>query len=97
MVKFCPRCGGPLVPTRKNGTMCLKCTKCGFEIKASKKDSAAYGLKYSVEDSKRVATSRETEAREAKLTPEEREMLQEYYEVFLQEFAEEVEESGEGD
>lgn len=96
-MKFCPKCGAPLVPKKKGKSYVLKCSRCGYEAKATKKELGSYGLKYEVDSTKRTVTGRATEARETKLTPEEREMLQEYYEVFLQEFAEEAEESGEAD
>ncbi|MEM1628360.1 MAG: DNA-directed RNA polymerase subunit M [Desulfurococcaceae archaeon] len=86
MVRFCPRCGSLLVPFKKEGNIYLKCSKCGYETKSG---GTTYGMKYQVESSKRVSTAKATEAREAKLSPEEREMLQEYYEVFLEEFAQE--------
>jgi DNA-directed RNA polymerase subunit M len=97
VVKFCPRCGGPMMPVRKDGEVFFKCSKCGYEVKATKKDLEKYGMKYQVESSKRVATARATESKASGLTPEEREMLQEYYEIFLEEFAAEEGESGESD
>jgi len=95
VVKFCPRCGAPLVPVKKDGEIILKCNRCGYEEKAKKGDK--YDVKYQVEASKRVVTAQATEARESKLTPEEREMLREYYEVFLEELEQEEAESGETD
>lgn len=95
MVKFCPRCGGPLVPVKKDGEVVLKCNRCGYEEKTKK--GGKYGVKYQVEASKRVVTAQATEARESKLTPEDREMLREYYEVFLEELEQEEVESGETD
>ncbi|MEM2024769.1 MAG: DNA-directed RNA polymerase subunit M [Desulfurococcaceae archaeon] len=92
MVKFCPRCGSIMVPTKKDSEVYLKCNKCGFE---TKKKSEKYTVKYQVESAKRVATAVASEAKETKLTPEEREMLSEYYEIFLEEFERESEESEE--
>lgn len=89
MVKFCPRCGTIMVPTKKDDSYFFKCPRCGFEEKASKKDLERYGMKYVVDSSKRVATAKATEAKAAGLSPEDREMLQEYYEVFLETMKEE--------
>jgi len=75
VVKFCPRCGGPMMPTKKNGEVFFKCNKCGYEVKATKKDLEKYGMKYQVESSKRVVTAKATESKASGLTPEEREML----------------------
>ena len=89
MVKLCPRCGSIMVPTRKKNAVYLKCQKCGYEsiVKAEK-----YGVKYQVETEKRVSTAVASEARESKFTPEDREELREYYEIFLEEFEKESEE-----
>lgn len=90
MVKFCPRCGSILVPTRKDNKIYLKCNKCGYETLEKEKK---YGMTYQVESTKRVATAVASEAKELKLTPEEREMLSEYYEIFLEEFQRESSET----
>lgn len=90
MVKFCPRCGSIMVPVKKESKVVLKCNKCGFETSEKEKK---YGLTYQVESTKRVATAVASEAKERKLTPEEREMLNEYYEIFLEEFEREPEET----
>ncbi|MGB9785432.1 MAG: zf-TFIIB domain-containing protein, partial [Fervidicoccaceae archaeon] len=33
MTKFCPKCGGVMVPTKRGNQIVLKCTKCGYETK----------------------------------------------------------------
>ncbi len=73
----------------ENGRLILKCVRCGYEIKVDKKITNDYRLKFQVEEDKRIFTSKATEAKELGLSPEEREMLQEYYEVFLESFQEE--------
>jgi DNA-directed RNA polymerase subunit M len=79
---------------KKGDDVYLKCPKCGFEVKP--REGVKYGMKYQVEKSKRTATASVSEKQESKLTPEEREMLKEYYEIFLEEFARsEVEEESE--
>lgn len=90
MVRFCPRCGGPMVPKGVEGDyLILKCTRCGYEVKADKKTASSYRLRFQVEADKRTVTSKAVEAKKIGLTPEEREMLQEYYEIFLESFQEE--------
>lgn len=32
MARFCPRCGGLLQPTRNQGEVVLKCTRCGHRV-----------------------------------------------------------------
>ena len=90
MVRFCPRCGGPMVPKKSEGdNLVLSCMRCGYEVTVSRSAINDYKLKFQVEEDKRIHTSKATEARKAGLSPEEREMLQEYYEVFLESFQEE--------
>jgi len=92
MVRFCPVCGAPMVPKSSEGNMViLKCVRCGHEVKVEK-SSTNYKLKFQVEADKRTATSKAVEARKTGMTPEEREMLQEYYEIFLESFQEETSE-----
>uniref|UniRef100_A0A7C4D7P2 DNA-directed RNA polymerase subunit M n=1 Tax=Staphylothermus marinus TaxID=2280 RepID=A0A7C4D7P2_STAMA len=93
MVKFCPKCGGPLIPKSSGeNNLVLKCNRCGYELKADKNDVDRYRMKYQVEAGKRIQTSKAVEARKSSLSPEEREMLQEYYEIFLESFQEETSE-----
>lgn len=89
MVKFCPRCGGPMLPVKKEDGIYLKCARCGYEIKADKKTAELYRMRFQVDRGKRVLTSKATEAKKLALSPEEREILREYYEVFLETFQEE--------
>ncbi len=89
MVRFCPRCGGPMVPVKKDKQVYLRCLRCGYTIMADKKATESYRIKYQVEEDKRVITSKATEAKRLALSPEEREILREYYEVFLETFQEE--------
>lgn len=92
MVKFCPKCGSIMVPTKRGDKVYLKCNKCGYETTEKEKK---YEMRYQVESTKRVATAVASEAKETKLTPEEREMLSEYYEIFLEEFERESTETEE--
>jgi len=92
MVRFCPVCGGPLIPKGSEGELIvLKCTRCGYEVKVEK-SSTSYKLRFQVESGKRVATSKAVEARKTGMTSEEREMLQEYYEILLETLQEETSE-----
>jgi DNA-directed RNA polymerase subunit M len=84
-----------MVPTRKGNTIYLKCSKCGYEVKGD--ESKKYDIRHQVAPSKRVLTAVTSEAEESRLTPEEREMLREYYEVFLEEFERSEEEESESD
>ncbi len=81
------------MPYKKGNEVYLRCIRCGYMIKADKKTLESYRLRYQVEEDKRVRTSKATEARRLALSPEEREILKEYYEVFLETFQEEEMES----
>jgi len=70
-------------------TAILKCTRCGYEVKIDRNKTRDYRIRFQVEANKRTVTSKAIEARRLGLTPEEREMLREYYEVFLESFQEE--------
>ncbi|WP_173361982.1 DNA-directed RNA polymerase subunit M [Desulfurococcus amylolyticus] len=96
VVKLCPRCGSPLMPVKKDGETVLKCNKCGYEVRTDKRREK-YSVKYQVDASKRVVTAQATETKETKLSPEEREILSEYYEVLLEELEREEGSSEESD
>ncbi len=81
-----------MVPTKTGKKIYLQCSKCGHRIEMDKSSREKYKISYEVEVEKRVATAKATKGVKRVLTPEEREMLQEYYEVFLESF--EAEEGG---
>ena len=87
-MKFCPQCHNLMVPVRKGEKYILKCRVCGYEKDILKQ--AGYILRHQVESEKHVKTGKISEG---KVKParkeEEREMLQEYYEIFLETFTEE--------
>jgi len=93
MTRICPRCGGVLVPVKKDGEIILKCPKCGYEETSNNKKGYEYRIQ--IDDSKRIITSQPTEMKETKITPEERDLLNEYYDILLEEL--EKEETGESD
>jgi len=90
MVRFCPRCGGPLLPKGVEGDeYVLECSRCGYRVRVDKREADKYRLKYHVEEEKRITTSKSVESKKTEMTPEQREMLSEYYEIFLESFQEE--------
>ncbi len=78
-----------MIPVREKGVLYLKCQRCGYKIRVKKNLGTQYSIGGKVEEEKRVMTAKAVEKRTAALSPEEREMLQEYYEVFLESFEEE--------
>jgi len=89
MVEFCPRCGSILVPQKKEGSTVLVCRRCGYQKKA---EGSGYKQSETVDKkskTKVTVVSREEVAEG--MSEEQRELLKEYYEVFLST----MEESGE--
>lgn len=93
MVKFCPKCGAPLLP-KKSGEdeILLFCDRCGYETSIASKDLKSYKVRYSIDSTKRLHTAKVSESKKVKLSEEDREMLQEYYKVLLESLQEESEE-----
>lgn len=56
-VQFCPKCGGLMIPSKKNGKDILKCKKCGYEKEMDNKDKKAYEIKESSRSNKVLTTS----------------------------------------
>ncbi len=81
-----------MVPVKSGGKIYLQCSRCSYRIEMDKSTREKYRISYEIEEEKRVATAKATKGVKRTLTPEEREMLQEYYEVFLESF--EAEEGG---
>ncbi len=77
-----------MVPVKdeKSGKNILKCTKCGYKVGLKNELINRYRLSQEIDFEKRVITAKATKSVKRALTPEEREMLQEYYEVFLESF-----------
>jgi len=89
VVEFCPKCGSILVPSRKNNETYLVCNRCGFSKLA--KDVSSYKRREKISDERKVKVLvlERTEKRGKEKLEEERELLQEYYEIFLDTMEEE--------
>ncbi len=95
-MKFCPKCGGLMVPRKKAGKTVLKCTKCGFEIEASTNVAKEYRVEANISAESRVlTTSLVSEAPKRRLRKKEEydQEREEWYEVALEIMS--SEESGE--
>ncbi len=96
-MKFCPKCGGLMVPVRVEGKQYLQCTKCGYKEKVGKKKEG-YTITEKVDKKTKVKTT-SVISKPASLTMSEEErqqMMEEYYEVALDLIQEEIE-GGEGE
>lgn len=90
-MEFCEKCGKMLVPERRGGKIVLVCRSCGF-VKGLE-DSSSYKMTYSVEENKRrkIAIVSETEIR--RRSKEEQELMEDYYRLLLETYAESESES----
>lgn len=96
-MKFCPKCGGLMVPVKIDGKQYLQCTKCGYKEKVGKKREG-YTLTEKVDKRNKVkTTSIISQHTGVTVSEEERQQrLEEYYEVALDLIQEEIE-GGEGE
>ncbi|AOL15858.1 DNA-directed RNA polymerase subunit M [Sulfolobus sp. A20] len=100
-MKFCPKCGGLMIPTKKDGKEMLRCTKCGYEMLLSEKEKKEYSVKESRDKSNRVLTTSIVSDKEGRnLSEELQQEREEYYkevglELLREEFEGNEEESGE--
>lgn len=94
-MRFCPKCGGLMVPAKRGKESYLRCTKCGYEVKAS--GLSEYRVSENVSSEERiVTTSKVSEGAGRRLRSREEHLqeLEEYYEVALELLQEEF---GEGE
>lgn len=73
MVMFCPKCGGLMVPRKKNGKTILVCSKCGYIIDPSASKSSnrisGYKLTTKIEHSEKDKIIVIDEAKQPKVLP----------------------------
>jgi DNA-directed RNA polymerase subunit M len=94
-LEFCSKCGKLLIPSKRDDKIFLICRSCGFEKPAS--ESKGYKIVQKVDEGKRRKTLVVDEPQikvSKKKEEEERELMADYYEVFLENFQEE---GGEGE
>jgi len=83
MVEFCPKCGSVLVPEKRKNKAYLVCKKCGYSKPAGKKSGYKF-IEQIPEEKKNKTPVITEEVVEREKIEEERELLREYYEVFLE-------------
>jgi len=83
MVEFCPKCGTVLIPKKKKETIYLVCKNCGYSKKLESKKG--YKSKHKVEEEKKTKILvMEATPQDKEKIVEEKELLQEYYEILLE-------------
>lgn len=90
-MEFCERCGKMLVPERHDDKIVLVCRSCGF-VKGLE-DSSSYRMTYSVKENKRRKIVIITEAEIRRRSREEQELMEDYYKLFLETYAQSESES----
>ncbi|QGA54645.1 DNA-directed RNA polymerase subunit M [Sulfolobus sp. E5-1-F] len=79
LMKFCPKCGGLMIPSKKDGKEILKCSKCGYEMTLSEKEKKEYSVKESKDRSSKVLTTSIVSDKEGRNLSEELEHEREEY------------------
>ncbi|MDD1766841.1 MAG: hypothetical protein LUQ00_02875 [Candidatus Methanomethyliaceae archaeon] len=88
-MEFCPKCGKLLIPSKRPNKIHLICRSCGFEKPAG--EAKGYKIVQPVDEKKRRKTLivEEPLVKGKKKNEEERELMADFYEVFLENFQEE--------
>jgi len=88
-LKFCPKCGGVMVPQKKpDGKIVLKCLRCGYEMPADEKALKSYRAEAKSEQ-KVITTKVVSKAKKLKVSKEDLEQArEEYYELVLDQIGE---------
>jgi len=90
-VRFCPKCGGIMLPVREGGKTILKCQRCGYTIVPDKKELETYkNVAKPDEKAKVISTKIVSKARRVgRANKEELEQAREdYYEFVLEQIGE---------
>lgn len=97
-MRFCPKCGGLMVPTKEKERTVLKCSKCGYVMKLEKKGE--YKLKEEINKKSRVKTTSVISSERERVAPsieEKEQRVEDYYEIALELIQEEFEGKSEED
>ncbi len=90
-MKFCPRCGGLMVPIKKGKVTVLKCTRCGYEMPMDSVSAKEYKA-VAKPGEKKVYTTKAVGKEVQVNTEENKEELEQakedYYELVLDEMGE---------
>jgi len=94
-MRFCPKCGGLMMPVKKGSATVLKCTKCGYELSGANVGDYKIGVEVSREAHVHT-TSLVSEGRARHRSREEIEQeKEEYYRELFLELLKEEEYGGE--
>lgn len=83
-MEFCPKCGTLLVPVSSEGKTYLVCRKCGYRKETYSKSGYVVRGEVSGDKREKLLVVEGVRSREKEKVEEEREIMKEYYEVFLE-------------
>jgi len=83
-VEFCPRCGSLLVPVSSEGKTILACRKCGYKKEIVSKKGYIVRGEVTENKKEKLLVVEGIKSREKEKIEEEREIVREYYEIFLE-------------
>ena len=91
MVEFCPNCGSILVPKKGEKGTSLYCIKCGYSKPLVSDRGYKSKRKVEEEEKVKILVAEATRPRDRERIREEKELLQEYYEILLESMQEQEE------
>jgi len=94
VVEFCPKCEVLLIPVREKGRTVLVCRNCGFRREVKSGEGYKSTHKVSEEKKTKITVMEETKEISREEREREKELLREYYEVFLETMESEGREEG---
>lgn len=83
-MRFCPKCGGIMMPVKKEEALVLKCTRCGNEVEMSEEEQQSY--KSTIKGERKVLTTKVISKKKGIEVQKEEELEQakdSYYEIVL--------------
>ncbi len=88
-MKFCPKCGGTMLPRREGAKTLLVCVRCGYKEEASSADVSAHYRGFERTEAKVLTTKTVSRLQSRKPSKEELEHAkEEYYEFVLDQMGE---------
>ena len=89
-MKYCPKCGGVMVPVKKGDKYYLRCRRCGYEVEATEEDLKEYRIVHKTSKSEKVVTTKViSQVKKEGASPEDLETAkEEYYELVLDQLGE---------
>lgn len=83
-MEFCPKCGSLLVPVSSGGKTYLICRKCGYKKEIVSKRGYMVRGEVTEDKKEKLLVIEGIKNREKEKIEEEREIIKEYYEIFLE-------------